>query len=162
MIYFDVETEEYAIEEERLKKEWNQANRDYCKKMVAFVNQFLASKTEADEKLFLTYFSDEQVIKRFHGDNKLAFVMIMRDILVAERKAGVENVIINCADTLEDMVKVIRQVKFLLWEIEFLDSEESFDLLMEYQQSMGLSNKALARIILSASYDKEKIVCNIK
>ena len=151
MIYFDVETEEYAIEEERLKKEWNQANRDYCKEMVKFVNQFLASKTEADEKLFLTYFSDEQVIKRFHGDNKLAFAMIMRDILVAERKAGVENVIINCADNLEDMIKVIRQVKFLLWEVEFLGSENALRLLYEYMENMRISMKALAQIIVRSS-----------
>ena len=82
----------------------------------------------------------------------------MRDILVAERKAGVENVIINCADNLEDMIKVIRQVKFLLWEVEFLGSENALRLLYEYMENMRISMKALAQIIVRSSYDKSKVI----
>ena len=158
MIEFDIETEEYALEEEKRKKEWNQSNREYCREMVSFVNGFLSSKSKDEENKFITYFSDEDIIKRMHGDNQLAFAMIVRDILVAERNAGVENAIIYCADTLDDMIKIIRQVKFLLWEIEFLDSTEAMDLLMRFSKNIKLSNKALAHMIVISSYDRTKVI----
>ena len=90
--------------------------------------------------------------------NDFAYMIVMMEIYSLETEAGANSTVFDWADSLQGVIDIIRQIKFLLWEIEFLDDMNSVGLLLGYMNEVGVSMQALEYIIYISSYDKQKIV----
>ncbi len=159
---YTADSEEYIIQEEQYKKEWKRVYGPHRDHIIMLAEQCLSNKTAEAEKALIEYLSREELIKEIHENNEFSFVIIMMDILAKERDAGIDDTILQWADNLTGIIQVIRQVRFLLWEIEFLDSDEAVDLLMGFKQDVKISTKALANIIMISSYDTNKVLGRLR
>ena len=130
--------------------------------MIRLAEECLDKKTVEAEKALIDYLSREELVKKIHENNEFCFVVIMMDILAKERDASINDNILKWADNLQGIIQVIRQVRFLLWEIEFLDSDEAVELLLGFKQDVKISTKALAHIIMISSYDRNKVLNKLR
>ena len=156
------ETEEYIMLEEQYMIDWKKKYDSKLKEAESLMNRCLATKELDDLQKLMEFFEDEELVKELSEDNKFMFMVVMMNILYIELDENIKYSIIEWADNLERIIAIIRQIKFLLWEIEFLDSQESMTLLFEFLKDMNISMSAFEYIVYITSYDKEKIVKHIQ
>ena len=159
---YGADTEEYIVQEEQYRKEWKKLYDPHRDNMIRLAEECLDKKTVEAEKALIDYLSREELVKKIHENNEFCFVVIMMDILAKERDASINDNILKWADNLQGIIQVIRQVRFLLWEIEFLDSDEAVELLLGFKQDVKISTKALAHIIMISSYDRNKVLNKLR
>lgn len=118
---------------------------------------FSTKKKESVERLE-AFFEDEDVVKALCENNEFAFLVVVMNIYNAETEAKIIDNVFNWTDDFKFVIDIIRQVKFLLWEIEFLDVKQSATLLLKYISDVGISMVALEYLIHISSCDKAKVV----
>ncbi len=153
-----IQTEEYILQEEKERLLWEEQYGGKRDKAIELTNCALQKKDYAHIKELEDYFQDEEMVKALSEEGDIAFVMIMLDIYSAEKNAGIENVIFKWGDNLDEIIATIRQIKFLLWEMEFLRSNEAGEALVYLLHEKNISMPALEYIVFISSYDKVKVV----
>lgn len=161
-IEYPAGSEAYILQEERFKKKWKALYGKYIDRCIELADRCLTDKSREAENDMIKFLSNEKLIKEIYEKNEIAFAVVMMDILAKEREAGIKNTIIKWAENLSELMLVIRQIKFLLWEIEFLDSDEAVNLLKKFMKERGISAKALVQILMVSNYDKQKVLNIIK
>lgn len=152
------QTEEYILQEEQYRIAWEK--KYGCQRDVAYelMEKCLREKSPETKHALWTFFENKELVKELSQINDFAFMVVIMEIYAMELEAGVTNSVFEWSDNLQGLIDVIRQVKFLLWEIEFLDDEESGQLLLQYIQKMGISMTAFEYLVYITSYDKKKVI----
>lgn len=153
-----IQTEEYILQEEKERLLWEEQYGEKKDRAIELANIALLRKNQAHIKELEDYFKDENMVKALSEESDIAFIMVMLDIYSAEKNAKIENVIFNWGDNLDQIIIIIRQIKFLLWEMEFLRSNDAAEELVCFLQEKNISMQALEYIIFISSYDKAKVV----
>ena len=154
----DIQSESYILMEEGNQKLWERQYGCFRDQAFSMANKCLMSKEKCDIEKLQEFFSNTDIVKQLSEVNDFAFLLVAMEIYELERDAKVENHIFYLADTLTGLIEVIRQVKFLLWEIEFLGDEESGKLLIGYLSDVGISMPAFEYIIHISSCDKKRVI----
>ncbi len=154
---YDIQSENYILIEEENQKLWEKQYGSFREQAFSMANKCLMSKEKCDIERLQEFFSNTEIVKQLSEVNDFAFLLVAMEIYELEKTAKVENHIFYLADTLTGLIEVIRQVKFLLWEIEFLGDEESGQLLIGYLSDVGISMPAFEYMIHISSCDKKRV-----
>ena len=153
-----IQTEEYILKEEQQKLLWEKEYGEKRDLAIGLMNESLLTKSRETRQELIDLLKDEVLVKALSEVAEIAFIFVIMDIYEAELKARVNHTILDWAGSLDEVIDIIRQIKFLLWEIEFLDSEGAGELLLGYLQDMNISMPAFEYIVFISSYDKRKMV----
>jgi len=153
-----IQTHEYIDKEEQDKLMWREKYEPYLCDAYGLVGEVLATKSTLAKQKLLDFFNNKDVVAALTEVNDFAYMIVMMEIYSLETEAGANSTVFDWADSLQGVIDIIRQIKFLLWEIEFLDDMNSVRLLLGYMNEVGVSMQALEYIIYISSYDKQKIV----
>lgn len=154
----DIWSESYILMEEENQKLWEKQYGCFRDEAFSLMNKCLFTKGKSDIEKLQEFFGNTEIIKQLSEVNDFAFVLVAMEIYELEKEAGIENHIFYWTDTLSELIDIIRQVKFLLWEIEFLDSHEASGLLLGFLSDVGISMPAFEYIIHISSCDKKRVV----
>lgn len=152
------QTEEYILMEEQYKAMWEKKYGPYRDMSYELMSECLETKEPSAIQRLLKFFENKELVKELSEVNDFAYIVVMMEMYDLELQAGIKRNVFYWADSLQGAIDVIRQVKFLLWEIEFLDDTESGQLLLGFLESVGISMPAFEYLVFITSYDKEKMV----
>ncbi len=158
VIDVSAQTEEYILQEEQYRINWEKKYGPYRDKAFMLVDECLKEKTAQSINTLMRFFENKELIKELSEVNDLAYMIVMMEMYMLELEAGVTKTVFYWSDSLQGVIDVIRQVKFLLWEIEFLDDPQSGQLLLGFLNDVGISMPAFEYIVFISSYDKEKMI----
>lgn len=154
----NIQTEEYIKEEEKNHIQWKKKYDNKIDEIIELANVAFSSKSLNDIQALESCFDDKEMVDALKEVNDIAFVMIILDIYTAEMESGLEKTVFSWGNSLKKVVSVIRQIKFLLWEIEFLNDKCAGQVLIDYIKGTGVSMIALEYIVFISSFDKGKVV----
>lgn len=154
----NIESEEYALFQEAQMIENNKKYGHKLQEVSVLMDKALDFKDETFIEQLQLFFEDKEVVEGLSENNEFAFMLVIMEIYNLEKNAGVKNNVFAWGQALDDVISIIRQVKFLLWEIEFLNDEESGQLLLGYLKENNISMVALEYLIYISSCDKAKVV----
>ncbi len=158
MIEYSADSEEYINQEEEYFKKWEIKYGAARDRAYQLIEEVLSTKSMSSIEQLLDFFEDKELVKELSNVNDFAFLVVLMEIYDLECQENVKHTVFHWADTFQDMIDVIRQVKFLLWEMEFLADDESGLLLKNYLVDMNISMAAFQYLVYISSYDKEKMV----
>lgn len=133
--------------------EWNKRYLEAEKQYISSVNKLIREgNADSYEKICEMFegtegMSEDEIIATgkipiniFEGRTELSYLIQAVNIYYRELEAGDLVTVFDHGDSLQDIIDVINQVRFLLWEMEFFKSDEA---LVEY---LG-NNKISARML---------------
>lgn len=157
----EIQTEAYIVEEENRQKNWNMQYAGILKQAISMMNQSLRTRKSTHIQELQDFFGNTEIVRALSEVNEFAFMLVAMEIYELEKAANICNHIFYWADSLESLIDVIRKVKFLLWEIEFLGSEESGKKLLAYLEDINISMPAFEYMMHISCYDKKSMVAFI-
>ncbi len=152
------QTEEYINQEEQYKINWKARYGSYIDEAYALATECLKTKSPDAKKNLLKFFENKELIQEISQVNDFAYIAVMMEIYSLEQDNDIQNDVFQWADDVQGMIDIIKQVKFLLWEIEFLEIKESRQLLVNFLDDVGISMRAFEYIVFISSFDKRKMV----
>ena len=119
------QTEEFALEKELEEKNWYESYEMEEEKLINQINSLLEEHSlEAWDRL-LTMFHDPKLHEIYADREQIAIVYVLLNIYQYERYEEIFPVIFEQGTHLEQFNDLMREIKFLLWHIAFLDIEHS-------------------------------------
>ena len=97
----------------------------------------------------------ENVAKR---NTSYAWIVIFTQIYQAEKNVGEVRTLFDLADNLEDLIAIVQQVKFLLWEIVFLQEKESEELLRNFVAQYDMQSELLRSLVHISCLEPEAVI----
>ena len=104
-------------------------------------------------------FTDEYM-QQIDSD-ELAYISLYVLIYREETANGIQNTSFNLGSNTQELIEVFRQLKFLLWEFEFDNNEESTQLMVDLIISKKISAEYLKMIVSTSSVNKNQVLINL-
>ena len=104
-------------------------------------------------------FTDEYMRKI--DSDELAYISLYVLIYREETASGIQNTSFNLGSNTQELIEVFRQLKFLLWEFEFDNNEESTQLMVDLIISKKISAEYLKMIVSTSSVNKNQVLINL-
>lgn len=101
----------------------------------------------------------ENVAKR---NTSYAWIIIFTQIYQAEKNAGEVRTLFDLADDLENLIAIVQQVKFLLWEIVFLQEKESEELLRSFVAQYDMQPELLRNLVRISCMEPETVMARLR
>lgn len=83
-------------------------------------------------------------------------------IYQAEKNAGELWTVFDLADSLEELISIAQQVKFLLWEIIFLQEKESEELLRSFVAQYAMQPELLRNLVRISCLEPEAVMARLR
>lgn len=171
-------TVDYVDSRRKSIETWNKKYAGIEKNFIQQVNGLLVEGTLAAYDRICGLFEDaenvdsEDVIasgripvSEFKDRNDISYLINAVNIYYAERETGNTTTIFSQGSSLQDIIDVMRQIRFLLWEIEFSCDdaclEDSIQVLVNYVLEKNISVHALVYLLRTASIDKYKVCMSL-
>lgn len=106
-----------------------------------------------------TLFTDEYM-QQIDSD-ELAYISLYVLIYREEMTNGIQNTSFNLGSNTQELIEVFRQLKFLLWEFEFDNNEESTQMMIDFIVSRGISAEFLKMVIQTSSINKNQVLIKL-
>ena len=151
-------TEVYIQNEEAKMVLWTKQYGGELQEAITLVDNAFSTKEKSYIDKLVALYNDETLVNALCENTEFAFLVVVMTIYNAEEESGISNGVFDWVDSFKSAIDVIRQIKFLLWEIEFLDVKESVSLLLGYKSDIGISVPALEYLIHISCCDKAKVV----
>ncbi len=127
---------------------------EYVSKIDRLIND---GSTEAVAE-FLAIFSNKDFLHDYlKVDERLSYGYILARITLKEMENDNAVYFFRMADSLNSMIELINYIRFLIWEVEFLENEESAGILTGYINDNKISRNALSELISMTAVDKVRI-----
>lgn len=150
-------SEKYAVLLEQEEREWHARYDALIDRKIQIFNRLLCMHTEESYALIEKLTEDAMTKEVEKRNTDYAFMVIFAQIFRAEKQAGEVRFLFDLADTLSDLIAIVQQMKFYLWELEFLQEEETKQLLLQFVQSYDMGPELLRNLIMIACVDKDRM-----
>ncbi|MGN0496567.1 MAG: hypothetical protein ACI4GW_10110 [Lachnospiraceae bacterium] len=154
----DEGTEIYAQE---LAKEiciWHQTYDVLLQKKLQLIDLLLREPSEQSRKMLCDTLKESQLTRELCRDTQFGYMVIINQVYLDEKKNGEQYTIYDKGNSIKDLIKVLNQMKFLLWELEFLKDSDTPELFKRYVCENRVSGTMLKNMILIASVDVNYMV----
>lgn len=122
------------------------------------INGLLTKGDEADKDVICRLVFDRQMVNTLCDNKEYAYLNKATGIYIQERQAGIESTILDKVRCIDDILELLREVKFLIWRIEFGNNEPDEEKLKEVLAAYGLSRIFLQEMLRGYAFDKERIL----
>ncbi|MCM1171685.1 MAG: glycosyltransferase [Clostridium sp.] len=160
----------HAKRQKQVVLEWNKRYFEAEKRYISRVDVLIEEGTlDAYEKICEMFeetedMSEEEMIATgkvpltvFCGRTEMSYLIQAVNIYYREQAAGETVTVFDHGNSLQDIIDVMNQVRFLLWELEFFKSDED---LVEYLKSNKISAQMLSYLVESCLKELRKILGN--
>lgn len=158
----DKGSEAYAKLLAQDEREWHAQYDALIARKIEIFNKLLQMHSAESYGLIEKLVDDamtENVAKR---NTSYAWIVIFTQIYQAEKNAGEAWTLFDLADNLEDLIAIVQQVKFLLWEIVFLQEKESEELLRSFVAQYDMQPELLRNLVRISCLEPEMVMDRLR
>lgn len=133
-------TEKFAVEEEQRENEWQEQYGSKINDVVREMNQLLQAATEQSRMELHDMFLDKSFFEHYKQTDAVATMYVVMQIYEREWKDHYPSTILDCGNTVEELMDYLQQMKFMLYRIDFsidqLSEQEFITFLKKNQTSV--------------------------
>ena len=130
-------TEKFAVEEEQRENEWQEQYGSKINDVVREMNRLLQAATEQSRMELHDMFLDKSFFEHYKQTDAVATMYVVMQIYEREWKDHYPSTILDCGNTVEELMDYLQQMKFMLYRIDF-----SIDQLSEQEFITFLKKKS--------------------
>ncbi len=147
------------------KKETEDKVLEYREKGYVYLDEldgYLAEKTGSSAMAFIRFFERPEVMECYVPHlAELAYAYIFAVISVEELKKGESSLFILNGNSVKELIILLKQMEFRLWEVEFSCGEDAEQRLYEYICIYQITPAAIKNIIAIAGMHKKECYMKI-
>lgn len=132
----DKGSEAYAKLLAQEEREWHEQYDALIDRKIEIFDKLLQMHSAESYALIEKLADDAMTENAAKRNTSYAWIIIFTQIYQAEKNAGELWTVFDLADSLEELISIAQQVKFLLWEIIFLQEKESEELASELRSTI--------------------------
>ena len=125
-------------------------------KTISEINEFISNK-QYDR--ISSIFTDE-FMQQIDSD-ELAYISLYVLIYREEIKNGIQNTSFTLGNNMQELIGIFRRLKFLLWEFEFDNNDESTKMLVDFIISKRISAEFLKMAVQTSSVNKQQVLIDL-
>lgn len=122
------------------------------------IHQLLEGGTIEDKKSLLRFCLDPRNIQLMNCIPELSYFLVVIDIVIVEINKKAKATFITGRKSIDEILIILTQIKFYLWEIEFGINEQGERELLSFMENYQISFYALGHCIQKYSVDKQRVV----
>lgn len=149
--------EEYTQNDEKNARKWHSIYDEKAKEAEAKIDELLADLTNENLMKLISLFETKDIQTQLRKTKRIGYMICVMSIFAQELTSGEENTILGFGSSIDDFISLLMQIKFLLWRIEFEDSEEAAAEIVEFIKVDGASPQLIAAMIKHVSPYKKKM-----
>ena len=150
----NTESEEFALEQERLYLERRRVEKEIIDKYKELILESIEKKDDNSKQQLIELFNNGDFNLVARSSNELAEIAMIVDILKIEVGEGEEKTILDVADGADNLLRLLRKIKYLLFRIEFIEVDENVNDIFELVCDKRLSPYVLAKMVEWTNYNK--------
>ncbi len=150
----DYTSEEYALLSEEYEYEWH---KNHDPEMIQYkkeIDKCLASKTPESYNRLKVLFNNPTFKDTYCLKHDFAYMSIIMMIYTEEENSRVPYTILDTGKSIDEIIHIVKQLKFYLWRVEFTDDTNALSFICQYIIEQHVSVFMLNYIIHVSSYDK--------
>ena len=156
---FDKGSEAYAKLLAQEEREWHEQYDALIDRKIEIFDKLLQMHSAESYALIEKLVDDAMTAK---WNTSYAWIIIFTQIYQAEKNAGEAWTLFDLADNLEDLIAIVQQVKFLLWEIVFLQEKESEELLRSVVAQYDMQPELLRGLVRISCLEPEMVMDRLR
>lgn len=131
------DTEKFAIEEAAREEQWQKEYGEKLPEIVSKINQLLKEGSEESRSQIYDMCQEGGIFDSYKQNDVMAQMYVITSIYKMEREAGITNGILERGDTVEELIRYMQKVKFLMYRLDFAvcREEDWLKMFREYQVS---------------------------
>lgn len=131
--------------------------QDQVKKYLSRINALIADKSVSSMMQFIRIFGEPGVLEYYvPASQEFNYAHVIANIVVDEVQKRKTASFFMQGNSIEELIRVIQQIKFFLWEIEFECGTDAEMRLCEYMSLRKITPEAMSMIIFTGGMDKKK------
>lgn len=154
-------TEQYAHILAQEQGEWNRVYDELIVRKIDMFNKLISMHNIECYNLVEQLLDDNMTIQVEERNTNYAYMIFFLQIYRAEKKKGEKKFVFDCGDSLEELIAIVQQLKFYIWEIEFLHEREAEDLLKQFVIQYDIQGELIRHIILLGSIQRQWMLIEI-
>ena len=152
----DKGSEAYAKLLARDEREWHAQYDALIARKIEIFNKLLQMHSAESYGLIEKLVDDAMTENAAKRNTSYAWIVFFTQVYRAEKKVG------ELADNLEDLITIAQQVKFLLWEIVFLQEKESEELLRSFVAQYDMQPELLRNLVRISCLEPETVMVRLR
>lgn len=149
MTYDDIYTEDVLLREETQKLGWHRENDRRIEVILAFADQMMETKDEKKMEQLIILLKKEEKSHSLENSGDLLFLYLAAGIFCEEREYQIYPTIFHVCSGFQDMITLLRQVKFFLWRYQ--QNIGDINVLGDYAKEKRLSVCVLYNMMAAAN-----------
>lgn len=145
-------TEQFAIEEEKREEQWQKEYGEKLPEVIEKMDRLLEKGTEESRRELHDMFLDKNFFEHYKQTDTVALMYVVMEIYEREQNSGITNGVLEQGKNVEQLLKYLQTLKFLLYRIDFTcdgQVEEEFLLcLKQYNTSTIILESMLTTVVM--------------
>ncbi len=125
-------------------------------KTISEINELLFNK-QYDK--ISAVFTDE-FMQQIDSDD-LAYISLFVLVYREEIANGIQHTSFDLGNNMQELIGIFRRLKFLLWEFEFDNNDESTKMLVDFIVSNRISAELLKVVVQTSSVNKQQVLTDL-
>lgn len=159
---FDKGSEAYAKLLAQEEREWHEQYDALIDRKIEIFDKLLQMHSAESYALIEKLVDDAMTENAAERNTSYAWIIIFTQIYQAEKNAGEVWTLFDLADDLENLIAIVQQVKFLLWEIVFLQEKESEELLRSFVAQYDMQPELLRNLVRISCMEPETVMARLR
>lgn len=122
--------------------------------VIAEIDEYIADADNGGADRFIELFGNPVFKERYESDKRVAYMYVALDIYKAELNNGNRKNIFNTAGSVENIIYLIREIKYLLWRMEFAGDAQAWEQICYNSNEGNISCECIVQLVLHYSIDK--------
>lgn len=150
-------SEEYAAFLEQEELEWHNNYDELIIRKLELYDRLISMHQKETYDMISQLIDDESTLVIQKRNNDYAYMVIFNQIYESEKEAGEQIFLYDYGDSLKELIAVTQQIKFYLWELEFLKEDETRILLKHFVNEFKISKTLLRNMILISCIERQEM-----
>lgn len=150
-------SEEYATLLEQEELEWHNNYDELIARKLELYDRLISMHQKETYDMISQLIDDESTPVIQKRNNDYAYMVIFNQIYESEKEASEQIFLYDYGDSLKELIAVTQQIKFYLWELEFLKEDETRILLKNFVDEFKISKTLLRNMILISCIERQEM-----
>lgn len=158
----DKGSEAYAKLLAQEEREWHEQYDALIDRKIEIFDKLLQMHSAESYALIEKLVDDAMTENAAKRNTSYEWIVIFSQIYRAEKNAGELWTVFDLVDSLEELISIAQQVKFLLWEIVFLQEKESEELLRSFVAQYDMQPELLRNLVRISCLEPEAVMARLR
>ena len=130
---------------------WHEMYEQKEQEYLDTISGYLKEGTPEAKKAICSIGEQEGFVDAFKTRNELSYVINAINIFYREEEAKLSPDIFDLADSVDELIAVMNQLRFCMWELEYTDDAQTVELLCDYISENNVSVYMLMHTVEAAT-----------